>query len=127
MIWYGTHSYMPSMIWRGNTTICRPCYGTVTQLYAVHDQDRKTARTFISDCCNRRRSKHSTVSCVIIFVNCLQSVSVDILMENILILCCGGGGVVVCFVSFQVPLTSHASPWRAGGTKNDVAVNRTDF
>jgi len=89
-----------------------------TQLYAVHDQGSKTGRTFTADCCNRRRSKHATVSCAVNFVNCLQPVSVCILMENVLIYFVGWG--VVCFVSFQVPLTSCASPWRADGTKNDV-------
>jgi hypothetical protein len=76
---------------------CPAHYGTVTQLYAVHDQDSKTARTFISDCCNRRRSKHAKVSCVVNFVNCLQSVSVAILMENVLILFCGVGGLFYFF------------------------------
>jgi hypothetical protein len=77
-------------------------------------------RKFISDCCNRSSSKHAMVSYAINFVNCLQTVSVAILMEDVLILFCGWGGGIVCFVSFQVPLTSCASPWRAGETKNDV-------
>jgi len=96
-----------------------------TRLYAVHDQDSKAGRTFISDSCSRRSSKHAMVSCVVNFVNYLQSVSVSLLMENVLILFCGGG--VVCFVSFQVPLTSCASPWRAGGTKNDVRSTSNRF
>ena len=63
-----------------------------TRLYAVHDQDSKAGRTFISDSCSRRSSKHAMVSCVVNFVNYLQSVSVSLLMENVLILFCGGGG-----------------------------------
>jgi len=95
-----------------------------TLLYAAHDQGSKTGRKFTSDCYSRRRSKHSMVSCVVSFVNYLQSVSLS-LTENVLILFCGGGGV--CFVSLQVPLTSCASPWRAGETKNDVRSKPNRF
>lgn len=40
----------------------------------------KTARTFISDCCSRRRSKNAMVSCLVNFVSYLQSVSASFLI-----------------------------------------------
>ena len=79
-----------------------------TRLYDVRDQGSKTGRTFISDCCSRRRSKHAMVSCVVNFGNYLQSVSVSLLMENVLILFCWGGGVVL----FLFRSRSHPVPHR---------------
>jgi hypothetical protein len=95
-----------------------------TQLRAVHDQDSRTVRMFISHCCNRRRGKHATVSCVVNFVNCLKSVSVAILMENVLILFCGVG--VVCFVCFRS--RSHPVPHRGERVEQRTmcTLNRAD-
>jgi hypothetical protein len=89
-----------------------------TQLYAVHDQGSKTGRTVTAVCCNRRRSKRVTASCV---VNLLITCSLCLFVSKwkMLWFYFVGWGVV-CFISFQVPLTSCASPWRAGGKKNDV-------
>jgi hypothetical protein len=96
-----------------------------TLLYAAHDQGSKTGRKFTSDCYSRRRSKHSLVSCVVSFVNYLQSVSLS-LTENVLILFCGGWGV---FVLFLFRSRSHPVPHRGERVKQRTmrVLNRIDF